>query len=309
MGETSTVVLLDTGVADKVLSGEFYHKLQENSCKCPSHAQPGSNYDGSGVQISHSQASSVANPTPSKEYAFEMACSTIRYGLNVTQEVGMDLVNMQAKKVCVMTDSNLAKLSPVKKTLDSLTKNGVSFHVFDRVRVEPTEKSLQEAIEYAKENKFDAFVAVGGGSVIDTCKAANLYCSDPDAQFLDYVNAPIGKGKPVTCSLKPLIAVPTTSGTGSETTGVSIFDYRPLKAKTGIANRAIRPTLGLVDPLHTLSLPERVCVYSGVCNLETSELDHMAPHVFILVFSSNLNDEQCSVLTCVEDPYKALVSQ
>nr|CAD7457261.1 unnamed protein product [Timema tahoe] len=236
---------------------------QKVSCKCPSHAHPGGIYDGSDVQIGHSKASSVANPTPSKDYAFEMTCSTIRYGLNVTQEVGMDLVNMQAKNVCVMTDSNLVKLSPVKKTLDSLTKNGVSFEVFDRVRVEPTEKSLQEAIEYVKENKFDAFVAVGGGSVIDTCKAANLYYSDPDAQFLDYVNAPIGKGKPVTCSLKPLIAVPTTSGTGSETTGVSIFDYRPLKAKTGIAHRAIRPTLGLVDPLHTLSLPERVCVYSG----------------------------------------------
>lgn len=66
--------------------------------------------------------------------------------------------------------------------------------------------SFKEAINFAKEGEFDAYVAVGGGSVMDTCKAANLYASDPEADFLDYVNPPIGKGKPVTAKLSPLIA-------------------------------------------------------------------------------------------------------
>ncbi|XP_063231305.1 probable hydroxyacid-oxoacid transhydrogenase, mitochondrial [Bacillus rossius redtenbacheri] len=237
---------------------QLINTVSEASCRCPAHS-----HGGVHRILQQSQSNSVADAKPSKEYAFEMACSTIRYGPGVTREVGMDLANMKAKKVCVMTDANLLKMSPVKVTLDSLSRNGVDFDVFDNVRVEPSDESLQAATKFVKEHKFDAFVAVGGGSVMDTCKAANLYYSDPEAEFLDYVNPPIGKGKPVMCELKPLIAIPTTSGTGSETTGVSIFDYKPLKAKTGIANRSIRPTLGIVDPLHTLLLPEKVTAYSG----------------------------------------------
>ncbi|CAH0592288.1 unnamed protein product [Chrysodeixis includens] len=221
------------------------------SCQCPAHGHRGN------IQVS--------NATPLKDYAFEIKCSTVRYGLGVTREVGQDLVNMSANNVCVMTDPNVVKLNPLKTTLDSLTKNGVNYKVYDKVRVEPTDtrQVFKEAIAFAKENNFDSFVAVGGGSVMDTCKAANLYLSDPKADFLDYVNAPVGKGKPVDVNLKPMIAIPTTSGTGSETTGVSIFDYESIHAKTGISHGALRPVLAMIDPLHTLTMPEKVSNYSG----------------------------------------------
>jgi hydroxyacid-oxoacid transhydrogenase len=196
------------------------------------------------------------------EYAFELASSSIRFGPGVTREIGMDLAEMKAQRVMVLTDANLAKLPPVAAVLESLTDNQVSFALFDRVRVEPTDVSFREAIDFATQGRFDAFVAVGGGSTMDTAKAANLYSTYP-ADFLEYVNAPIGKGRPVPGMLKPLIAVPTTAGTGSETTGVAIFDYTPLHAKTGIAHRRLRPSLGILDPENTRTLPPQVATTSG----------------------------------------------
>lgn len=201
---------------------------------------------------------------PSKEYALEMACSNIRYGAGCTREVGLDCKNLGAKNVLVMTDRRLVQMQPVKTVCESLEQQKVPYKVYDKTRVEPTDESFQEAINFAKSGNFDVFIAVGGGSVIDTCKAANLYSTKPDAELLDFVNAPIGKGLPVMHQLKPLIAVTTTAGTGSETTGVAVFDYLPMKAKTGIANRAIRPTLGIVDPEHLVTMPERVAAYSGI---------------------------------------------
>jgi hydroxyacid-oxoacid transhydrogenase len=197
------------------------------------------------------------------EYAFETAASAIRFGAGATREVGADLANLGARRVLLFTDPHLRILPPVLTALESLESNKVRFDVFDKVRVEPTEESLQEAIRFAADGDYDAFVAVGGGSTIDTAKAANLYSCWP-ADFLDYVNPPIGKGKPVPGPVKTLIAIPTTAGTGSETTGVSIFDYKPLRAKTGIAHRRLKPTLGIVDPDNTRTLPPAVAASSGL---------------------------------------------
>src|SRR6185436_4802196 len=178
-----------------------------------------------------------ASEPMSKDIAFEMAVSSVRYGIGVTREVGMDLAEMGAKNVMVLTDPHLARLAPVQTVVESLEQNGVAFALYDRVRIEPSDESFLDAIAFARERTVDAFVAVGGGSTIDTAKAVNLYTSWPPADFLDYVNPPIGKGLPVPGPLKPLMAIPTTAGTGSETTGVAIFDLKRMHAKTGIANR------------------------------------------------------------------------
>jgi hydroxyacid-oxoacid transhydrogenase len=174
----------------------------------------------------------------------------------------MDLADMGVRRVMVVTDANLAKLPPVATVLESLTQEGILFTLFDRAHVEPTDISFREAIAFAQGEPFDAFVAVGGGSSMDTAKAANLYSTYP-ADFLEYVNAPIGRGTPIPGPLKPLIAIPTTAGTGSETTGVAVFDLVAMHAKTGIAQRALKPALGLVDPENTKTMPPMVTAATG----------------------------------------------
>jgi hydroxyacid-oxoacid transhydrogenase len=163
----------------------------------------------------------------------------------------------------LVTDPVMAASEPVAVALASLRAEGIDAVVFDRARVEPTDASFIEAIEFAVDGGFDGYVAVGGGSSIDTAKAANLYATYP-ADLLTYVNAPIGQARPVPGPLKPLIAIPTTAGTGSETTGVAIFDLVEMHAKTGIAHRSLRPVMGIVDPDNTRTLPPMVAACTGL---------------------------------------------
>jgi len=196
--------------------------------------------------------------------AFEMATSQVRFGPGVTREVGMDLRDLGVREALVLTDPHLSRMRPVLAVLESLEQHGIPFTLYKQVRVEPTDESFQDAIAFARRGSYDAFVAVGGGSTIDTAKAVNLYTTYPPADFLDYVNPPVGKGLPVPGPLKPLIAIPTTAGTGSETTGVAIFDLSRMHAKTGIASRRLKPALGLLDPENTRSLPPQVAASTGL---------------------------------------------
>ena len=197
------------------------------------------------------------------ETAFTMDASSIKYGPGVTREVGHDMKELGAHRVMVVTDPNLADSEPVSVALEALREKGIDAALFDQARVEPTDASFKRAIQFASEGQFDGYVAVGGGSSMDTAKVANLYATYP-ADFLAYVNSPIGQGRPVPGPLQPLIAIPTTAGTGSETTGVAIFDLLEMHAKTGIAHRALRPVMGIVDPNNTRTLPRMVAASTGL---------------------------------------------
>ena len=197
-----------------------------------------------------------------KESVFTVDFNPIKFGLGALKELPDDLRSLNVERVGLFTDSTVKHLEPVLDVVSDLQTCGISFEVYDEVSVEPTDKSFRKATQFAIEGNFDGFVSIGGGSVIDTCKAANLYSTYP-AEFLDYVNAPVGAGKPVPGELKPHIACPTTSGTGSECTGIAVFDFLELQVKTGIASPRLKPQRAIIDPSTTGSLPANVVASSG----------------------------------------------
>jgi len=196
------------------------------------------------------------------ETAFAIDASRIVFGHGSRDEIGEHVAALGARRVALFTDARVGALEIAARAKKSLQNANIDFTVYDAVHVEPTDASFLDAARFAREGRFDGYVSLGGGSTIDTCKAAALYATYP-AEFLDYVNAPVGAARPVPGPLPPHVACPTTCGTGSETTGIAVCDVLSLKAKTGIASARLRPSLALVDPTCTYTLPSEVVAASG----------------------------------------------
>jgi len=196
------------------------------------------------------------------ESIFSVDTTAINCGHGVLKELGQEIKRLNLSRVAIFTDADVSKLWFFEEAISSCKREGIVMTVFDESRVEPSDQSLMNAIEFAQEGRFDGFVSIGGGSVIDTCKVANLYSSYP-ADFEDYVNAPLGKGIAVPGQLKPHIACPTTAGTGSECTGIAVFDLVAKNVKTGIASKFLKPSRALIEPAVTQTLPATVVACSG----------------------------------------------
>jgi alcohol dehydrogenase class IV len=199
-----------------------------------------------------------------RETVFTYGAPQLKFGTGASDEVGHDLLQYGVRRALVVTDPGVAATGHPQRIADQMAQFGIEALVYDGAHVEPTDESMQSAIDWARaEGPWDAFVAVGGGSAIDTAKAVNLLTSN-EGELMDYVNAPVGKARNPEQPLKPLVAVPTTTGTGAESTTVCVLDVLSLKVKTGISHARLRPTLAVVDPTLTMSQPAGVTAASGM---------------------------------------------
>jgi alcohol dehydrogenase class IV len=202
------------------------------------------------------------------ETVFTYAAPALKFGPGASSEVGHDLATFGARRVLLVTDAGVMETGHPSRIAEQVWQRGIEVVIFDRARVEPTDESLNEAIDFARDansgaKPFDAIVAVGGGSSIDTAKAVNLLLTNP-GELMDYINAPVGEARPPAFPLLPLVAIPTTTGTGSESTTICVLDVLALKVKTGISHVALRPKLAIVDPRLTVTQPKMVTAASGM---------------------------------------------
>jgi len=208
------------------------------------------------------------------ESIFTMEATPVKFGIGASADAGWELNRLGVKRAMLVTDPGVAALGHPERIKTLIEAEGIEVIVYDRARVEPTIDSFQDAADFALEHEVDGFVSVGGGSSMDTAKVANLVSTHP-APVMDYVNPPVGEGKKPPSPLKPHLAIPTTSGTGSEATTVAVLDIPDLKVKTGISHRYLRATQAIVDPDLVRSLGPEVTSSTGldvVCHAAESFL-------------------------------------
>lgn len=198
------------------------------------------------------------------ESIFTYGAPGLKFGAGSRFEIGHDLSSRGAQRVLVVSDAHLERIGVLGEVIEAITAAGITAVGYGRSKVEPTDASIEDAIAFARSmGPWDAIVAVGGGSSIDTAKAVNLLTTN-QGDLLDYVNAPVGLGRAPEAPLLPLIAVPTTTGTGSESTTICVLDIVAQGVKSGISHAALRPALAVVDPELTVTQPAAVTAASGL---------------------------------------------
>jgi alcohol dehydrogenase class IV len=185
----------------------------------------------------------------------------IKFGLNAVQELGSDIKNFPGEKVVIFADQGIKKAGILDYVKDII--KDFDFAVFDDIEADPSLNTFKKAVAFSKENGGEIMIGLGGGSPIDVAKVVSIIAKY-GGTVEDYIAPPIGKGKPIIGSGYPMIAIPTTSGTGSEVSPASVLTLTDRDLKVGISSQMQRPNLAIVDPLLTVSAPPKVTASTGI---------------------------------------------
>ena len=197
------------------------------------------------------------------ETIITLELAQLRYGPGAVDDVGYELGRLGTRSVFLVADPTLRGFGVTERVIGLIEAAGIEVTLFEDIHVEPTTELLARAAAVATEADVDGFVALGGGSTIDTAKVANLI-KRHGGEVMDYVNPPVGGGRKPPSALFPLVAIPTTSGSGSEATTVAVLDIPDLKIKSGISHRFMRPTVAVVDPELARTTPAGVTASAGL---------------------------------------------
>lgn len=194
--------------------------------------------------------------------SFTIDIPKVTFGRGVLHEVGERAKALTMQHVALFTDTYLEQGPYVASVKKSLKDAGIRFVVFSDIRIEPDNICVDDAAKFLSSGTFDGVISVGGGSVIDTAKAA-MVCAKYPRPVRDYFAPPIGEGIAVPGPLYPHIACPTTAGTGSECTSISVIRIRELDTKFVFASPYMLPDSALVDPSCCDSLPANIVASTG----------------------------------------------
>lgn len=190
-------------------------------------------------------------------YQFQTPTKIIS-GIGSTAEIIKELNDLYAKKVLLITDPGLVQAGVAQQVVEMLKQAAVEVEIFDAVEPDPSIQVATKAAEMAKNVKANVLIALGGGSAIDTAKSAALLVTN-GGYLKDYA----GVNK-VVKPILPLIAVPTTAGTGSEVTIFAVMSDPEKQEKFTISSALIAPAVAVLDPLLTLKLPPSVTAFTGM---------------------------------------------
>jgi len=202
------------------------------------------------------------SPTDNGADSFTVAMPRLTVGRGTLNEVGARAKRLGMQRVALFTDPHLAPGPLVSIVKTSLNDAGLDVAIFSEIRVEPDDDSVERGVNFLRAAKFDGMVSVGGGSVIDTAKASLVLLAH-GGNILDYFAPPVGNGAPIPGTLLSHIACPTTSGTGSECTSISVLRVNELNTKFVVASPYMLPDVAIVDPQVCDSLPSNVVASTG----------------------------------------------